>query len=262
MTEIAILIFFGALTGLAAGLLGIGGGVIAVPVLYYTLGHFGYPQDELMHVAVATSLAATIVTALGASLSHYRKRAIRFDALKPIFAGLLFGCAGGALLASHLDNALLRTLFGAAVLPLSLYFFFPRLPSPNFAPRPNNTLALWSLAVGCVSTLLGIGGGLFFVPILLGYKLPMPNAIATSSASTFASALFGTLAFIFFGIKQPQLPGTLGYVCLPAFLAISLSSLAMTPVGAMLAHQLPAAKIKRIFACALAATAIAMLIGD
>lgn len=260
MSEIPIFILFGALTGLLAGLLGIGGGVIAVPVLYYTLGRFGYPDSELMRLAVATSLATTIITAFGASWSHHQKKAIRFDAFKEILKGLFFGCITGAFVAARLENDLLRYIFGSAVIPLSVYFFFPRLPSPSFAPSPNYTLGIWSFFVGFLSTLLGIGGGLFFIPILLGYRLPIRNAIATSSASTFASALIATLAFLFLR-TGPALPYTVGYVCVPAFLAMGLSSLLTTSLGAALAHKLPAAAVKRIFACALLATGLAMILG-
>ena len=262
MIEIWIFIIFGALTGLIAGLLGIGGGVIAVPVLYFTLKFFGYPYEELMHVAVATSLASTVITSFGASWSHHQKKAVRFDALKPILVGLVFGCTGGVLLTYFLENELLRFIFGSAVLPLSAYFFFPNLPSFHFAPRPNFSLSIWSVVVGGLSSLLGVGGGIFFVPILLGYRLPMKNAIATSSASTFASALIGSSLFLCLAEEQPLLPSTFGYIYVPGFLALGLSSLSLTPLGAKLAETLPVSLIKRIFACALAITGLTMLIGS
>ena len=262
MHEILIFIVFGAATGLIAGLLGIGGGVIAVPVLYFTLWGSGFPHDELMHVAVATSLATTVITAFGASWSHHQKKTVRFDALKLIAIGLLFGCTAGVLLTYCLDNALLRFIFGASILLLSVYFFFPQLPSPNLASHPNWSLSIWSVVVGALSTLLGVGGGIFFVPILLGYQLPMKNAIATSSASTLLSAFLGTGLFLLFASTQSPLPHTFGYIYIPGFLAMGASSLSMTPFGTKLAHTLPVGWIKRIFACALSITGVAMLVGS
>jgi len=261
MIEILVFIVFGAMTGLIAGLLGIGGGVIAVPVFYFTLGAFDFPQGDLMHVAVATSLASTVITAFGASWSHHQKKAVRFDALKPIALGLFFGCAIGVILTYCMENDVLRFIFGSAVLPLSLYFFFPKLPSPNFNTKPNWTLTLCSIFVGGIATMLGVGGGIFFVPILLGYHLPMNQAIATSSSSTLFSAFFATCLFLLLESKQPDLPHTFGYIYIPGFLILGLSSLLLTPLGAKLAQTLPIGLIKRIFAVALAITGITMLIG-
>jgi len=261
LIETLIFIAFGAVTGLFAGLLGIGGGVISVPVLYYTLKHAGFPESDLMHVAVATSLASTLITSFGAAWTHHQKKAILRAAIAPIAVGLLIGCASGAVLASYLDNEILSLIFGLAVLPLSVYFFFPRLPSPSLSPGPNWTLSLWGVVIGCFSSLLGVGGGIFFVPVLLGYRLQMKNAIATSSAATLASAFFGSAAFLLLARVHPELPWTVGYINIPAFLAIGLSSLLTAPLGATLAHTLPTGMIKRIFACALAATGITMLQG-
>src|SRR3990167_5729118 len=135
MLIILIFLGFGAIAGLLAGLLGIGGGVIFVPVLYYTLQFLGFPESDLMHIAVATSLTSTVITTTGSSLSHYHKKSIHWKTVKSIFVGLAIGSMGGALLASDLEGDWLRYIFGIALLPFSLYFFFPHLSIPIIAPR-------------------------------------------------------------------------------------------------------------------------------
>lgn len=259
--QILIFLFFGAMTGVLAGMLGIGGGVITVPLLYFVLQYSPFPKDEVMHVAIATALATTFVTSCGAVWSHHQRKAVLYHTLKWIAPGLAAGCIAGAILTFYLPNTLLRYIFGVVVVLLSVYFFFPKLPPLHIASKLNWTLAIWTLVVGCLSTLLGVGGGMFMVPILLGYQMHMKNAVAVSSVTTLVSALFGSIAFIVIAQQAPPLPQTLGYIDLTGFLTLGLSSLLTTAVGVKLAHTLPTPLIKRIFACALAITGVALLIG-
>jgi len=259
--EILIFLFFGAITGILAGMLGIGGGVITVPLLYFVLQYYPFPKEEVMHVAIATALATTFVTSCGATWSHHRRKAVLFHTLKWIVPGLAVGCIAGAILTLYLPNELLRYIFGVVVILLSVYFFFPKLPPLHIASQLNWTMGLWTLGVGCLSTLLGVGGGMFMVPILLGYQMHMKNAVAVSSVSTLVSALFGSIAFIVIAQNASPLPQSIGYINLPGFLTLGLSSLLTTAVGVKLAHTLPTSLIKRIFACALAITGAALLIG-
>jgi hypothetical protein len=261
ITMLFLFLIVGLVTGVLAGLLGIGGGVITVPALYYILYFYGFPQERLMHVCIATALAATCLTSIGSTWSHYRKGSILPAALKIIVPGLVIGCIIGASLTYFLPNAFLRTAFGVMALLLAIYFFFPKLPALYIAPHLNKSLALIGVGVGCLSSLLGIGGGIFMVPALLGYQVHMRNVIATSSAGTLVTALVGTLAYLIIAWHKPHLPNTFGYIEIPAFLAIGLCSFFTTSLGVKLAHTLSPHLLKRIFAFALGLTACAMLFG-
>jgi len=260
MVSTLLFLGFGALAGICAGLLGIGGGVIMVPALYYILRFVGFPENELMHVAVATSLTSTVITTIGASLSHHYKRAIDWKAIRYIAFGLFLGSVSGAILALHLGNELLRYIFGGALLPFSVYFFFPHFPIPKIASHPNWTLGLWSIAIGSLSSLLGIGGGVFMVPLLLSYRLHLKNAIGTSSAATFIAAATGSISFLLLSLNHPSLPNTFGNIEVNAFLALGFSSLITAPFGAKLAHHFSIELTQRFFASALAVTGLSMLL--
>lgn len=258
-----ILIFAacGVLSGTLSGLLGIGGGIVTVPVLYYTLTYLGYPDTQVMQTAITTSLAATFVTTFASTWAHHQKRAIEYSILKYLAPGLLIGCISGAAAAHLISAQFLRIFFGSMATLLGCYFFFPKFPHPNFGPSPNYTLFFFGILVGCLSSLLGIGGGIFTVPILLGYHVSMMGSVATSSAATLFTAFAGSLSYLYISWKSPSsLPDSFSTVDIPAFLAISLTSSLLAPVGVKLSQILPTPIVKRIFALALAATGITMLL--
>lgn len=259
--EIAIFIVLGLCTGVLAGLLGIGGGVITVPALYYILRAYGVPPDHIMHISIATALASTLFTSIGTTWSHYRRKAVMPSILKILIPGLLVGCLLGAILTSYLPSDSLRIIFGCMALILAIYFFFPKLPHFQIAPHPNKSLSFIGVIVGCLSTLLGVGGGIFMVPVLIGYHVPLGNTVATSSAGTLVTAFTGTLLYLWIAKGATPLPDTVGYINISAFLFIGLFSLLTTSWGSKLAHTLSHNLIKRIFALALAGTGIAMITG-
>jgi hypothetical protein len=259
---ILFLIIIGLITGILAGLLGIGGGVITVPALYYLFHFYHFPNDHLMHTCIATALAATLLTSSGSTFSHHQKKALVFPVLKIIVPGLVVGCIAGALISSYLSSNALRIIFGTMSILFALYFFFPKLPPLHIAHQPNKSLALFGIIIGSLSSLLGVGGGIFMVPILLGYKVALKNTIASSSAGTLATAFAGTIAYLFIAHGHSSAPNTIGYIEIPAFLTIGICSLLTTSLGCKLAHTLPPVLIKRIFACALAITGIAMISGQ
>lgn len=258
---LVLFILVGAVTGVLAGLLGIGGGVITVPALYYILYFYDFPREYIMHTSIATALAATFLTSIGSTWAHYQKKAILKTPLMIIVPGLLLGTIFGAPLTEALSSNLLREIFGAMAIVFSFYFMFPRLPNLYIAAKPNFSLALLGIIFGILSTLLGIGGGIFMVPALLGYQIPLRNVVATSSAGTLATALAGSIAYLVVAWDLPHLPETIGFIQIPAFLLIGICSLFTTSLGVRLAHALPALLIKKIFAIALGATGIAMTLG-
>lgn len=259
--EFILFIIVGLFTGVIAGLLGVGGGIITVPALYYILRAYHFPEDHIMHICVATSLAATLFTSIGSSWAHHRRKAMMPSVLKLLVPGLLIGCVAGAVLTSFLPSAVIRILFGILAMLFAIYFFFPKLPPLRIASRPNRTLFFFGLPIGCLSTLLGVGGGIFIVPVLIGYQIALTNVIAISSAGTLATALGGSLLYLWIAKGAAALPDTIGYIHIPSFLLIGLCSLLTTSWGVHLAHELPPVLIRRIFAVALALTGFAMIVG-
>ncbi len=256
-----LLIIIGLITGVLAGLLGVGGGVITVPAMYYLFQFYEFPAPFLMHTCIATALAATTITSSGSSWSHYKKKAIDFSVLKQIVPGLIVGCLAGAFLSRYLSSRALEILFGGMSILFSVYFFAPKRPDLYIAPHPNRSLLLFGLMIGALSSLLGVGGGIFMVPLLLAYQVPLPRTVASSSAGTLATAFVGSLAYLYLAKEPTGIPFTLGYIQIPAFLLIGLGSLATTSLGCKLAHSLHPGLIKKIFATALCTTGLAMILG-
>lgn len=259
MGEVFIFIALGLLSGVLGGLLGIGGGVITVPVFYFVFQYTGMFDDRIMQVAVSTSLASAILTSGVSTLIQWKKRAIHLSIIKLLVPGLAIGCIAGSLIAHYTPSDLLRLIFGAMAILLGGYFFFPRLPNLHISPAPNRTLSFFGLLIGSLSTMLGIGGGSLAFPILLGYQVPVKNASATSSASTLISTFLGSATYLAIAWHKPELPDTFGYIEIPAFLLVSLGSVIAAPLGVKLSHILNVALIKQIFGGSLVLVGLSML---
>ena len=256
--EILIFIFFGILSGILSGLLGIGGGFVTVPALYFIFRYTGMVEDWIMHISVATSLAAVVFTALTACIVQYAKKTIHFSTIKLLIPGLVIGGIAGSIIGRELPGDLLRLVFGVIAILLGVYFCFPRLPF-HISPSPNRSLSFCGLLIGVLSSLLGIGGGSLTFPVLLGYQVPIKNASATSSAATFVTSLLGSVTYLIIAWHREQIPYTFGDIELPAFIAISTGAILATPFGVRLSHTLLASHVKQIFGCTLALVGLSML---
>lgn len=257
-----ILIFYiiiGLVTGLLSGLLGIGGGVISVPALFYILHYYGFDQTHLMHICIATSLGATLITSIGSSFAHHKKHALLPSVLKIIIPGLILGCILGAFITTVLPSHFLQIFFGIMSLLLSGYFLFPTLLRGHIANAPTTSLSLFGVVIGALSTLLGVGGGIFMVPVLLAYRVALQNAVASSSVGTLTTAIAGTGIYLFLSRGNDFGPNMIGFISVPALVGIGVSSLLTAPLGAKLAHILPTHIISKIFAIALAVTGLSMI---
>jgi uncharacterized membrane protein YfcA len=243
------LFFFtiGLLSGVLGGMLGIGGGVITVPALYFIFQSLNLFSDNTMQIAVATSLAASVITSLVSTYFQIKKKAILFSVFRLLLPGLLLGCILGALLAHHISSEWLKISFGVMAVLLGTYFLFPKLPSLHICDKPNWSLSFFGLLIGSLSSMLGIGGGSLTLPVLLGYALHVKNASATSSLSTLMTTLVGSLTYLGLAWNQPKLADTLGYIDLPIFCILSLGSIIAAPFGVKLSHTLDVSLIKRIF---------------
>jgi uncharacterized membrane protein YfcA len=256
---IVLFVAIGGLAGFFAGLFGVGGGFILVPPLLYLFQYQQIHLDQLMHVVIATSLAVTAITSLGSAFGHYRKSAVNFHLLRNYLGGLLLGCVSGAFVANLLPSSILRLIFIGAIFLIGLYFIFFALPSVKHS-WPLFTLNLFGFLIGNLSSMLGIGGGIFSVPLLLWYKQSMPTAVGTSSAATLATVWLGSLTYL---ILAPPLPSgsiVFGYIDIPAFIVLSSASLATVQFGVKVAHIAPVNVLKRVFGVMLLLTGVIMLL--
>lgn len=254
------LIIAGALAGFIAGLLGVGGGIIVVPALFFILGALGVGEAVRMHVAVGTSLATIIVTSLISARSHASRGAADMALLRQWTPGIILGSAAGSVLALMMDGRSLTALFAAIALAMAVQMAFgnPDWRVADERPRGLTAQAIAAM-IGAISALMGIGGGAMSILALSLYGYPIRLAVGTAAAIGSLLAVPGTIGFILGGWGDPALPPfSLGYVNLLAALLILPTSMLFAPLGAKAAHALPMRTLKLAFAVFLAATSIRM----
>lgn len=263
LTLALLLAAIGAFAGLVAGLLGVGGGIILVPALLYGFRGLGYDGPDLMRICLATSLATIVVTSTRSVLSHNRRGAVDWAVLRGWAPGIVLGAVLGVLVAAGLETSALQGVFGGLGLIIALYLAFGRSQWRLGAAMPTGAVrAALSGGVGLLSVLMGIGGGSFAVPMMTLFGRAVHQAVATAAGFGVLLALPSTLAFLLTPVPEAARPPfTIGSVNAAAFAIIVAMTLLTAPVGARLAHALPAAPLRRIFALFLGAVAGNMLIG-
>ena len=260
LTEFALYLMLGAAAGILAGLLGVGGGLIIVPVLAAIFISQSMPAESIMHLALGTSLATIVITSLSSAYSHHKKRAVDWPAVMRLTPGILIGAWLGGVLAGHLDSRTLKPIFACFELIVAAYMLWGKPASPQATQASFVNFSLSGSIIGGVSSLVGIGGGTLSVPWLLWHGGKIHQAIATSAALGFPIALAGSISYLVSGWGQSQLPEhALGYIYLPALFSIIFSSALFAPLGAHWAHQLDTGKLRKLFACALIILATGLL---
>lgn len=261
MIEIGLaLLGAGALAGLMAGLLGVGGGLVVVPVLYTLYDGMGVDPAIRMHVAVATSLLTICATAIASARAHHRAGAIDVALLRGWGPGILIGAVAGVLSAVRISGGALTLFFIFFALGVALWMSLGRKPKPIRPAPPMGLAALpVSVPIGLISVMMGIGGGTLSVPAQALCGVPTHRAVGTASAFGFLIALPGAIAF---GLSQPAVPVALpymwGHLHLAAAAAMAPTTMLLAPVGARLAHRLPERQLRRVFALFLLVTAARM----
>ncbi len=255
-----IFLLCGAVAGVFAGLLGIGGGVIIVPILTFVFTYMKIEPTLIHHLCLGTSLATIMVTAISSARAHNKRGAVRWDVVKAITPGILLGTFSGGLVAANIPAAHLKAIFVCFIYIVALDMLIGKKPKGKHElPGALGTSAV-GVVIGTISSFVGIGGGTMSVPFMSFCSVPMHTAVGTSSAIGFPIAFAGTLGYVVGGFEQTGLPdGTLGYVHVLAFLGIAASSYFTAPVGAKIAHKLPVATLKKIFAIFLIFVASRML---
>lgn len=247
--------------GILAGLLGVGGGIIIVPALFWLFSIINFDPALAMHTAVGTSLATIIATSISSMRAHDKKGAVDWELFKRWLTTLGFGALAGGIAAKFISSQILTLVFAVLALLIAINLFLPKgkviaeeLPSKA---KQGGISGL----IGFVSALMGIGGGTFSVPTMVAYSYPTHRAVGTASALGLIIAIPATIGFIISGWGvQGLLPVSLGYVNIIAALVILPFTIIFAPVGAKLAHALPEKMIKKAFAVFLFATSIKMFL--
>jgi len=260
MNEILLLLITGAFAGTLAGLLGIGGGVIIVPVLVFVFQYQGIDPAIIMHLAIGTSLATIAVTSISSIYAHQAHRAILWPVFKKMVPGILIGAFLGAAIADTLPSQTLKLLFAPFLIAVAIQLGFGKPPKPHRQlPEKAGIFAISGLN-GLISALFGIGGGALNVPFMTWCNIPVRQAVATSAAVGFPIAIAGTIGFVISGWGVENRPDwSIGFVNIPANLSIVTTSALMAPYGAKLAHTIPDKLLKKIFGILLIILAIKLL---
>ncbi|RPJ74041.1 MAG: sulfite exporter TauE/SafE family protein [Desulfobacteraceae bacterium] len=253
---------FGSIAGVIAGLLGVGVGIVVVPILFFLFTSQGAPPEHIMQMALGTSLGSIMFTSVSSFRAHHQRGAVHWDIVRRITPGILVGTFGGTWVAALLSTNFLKGFFA-----LFLYYVSAQMLL-NFKPKPTRQLpgrrGMFGVGgvIGVVSSLVGIGGGTLSVPFMSWCNIPVHHAIGTSAAIGFPIAVAGTLGYIVNGLRVAGLPElNLGYLNIPALFGIALFSMLTAPLGARLAHRLPVVALKRFFAVFLILTATRMVWG-
>ncbi len=255
LPELAAYLGIGAIVGFFAGLLGIGGGLITVSSLALMFAAHGYPPEYVMHMAVGTSLAVIVAGSWSSFRAHHRHGAVDWDVVRAMTPGLFGGVLVGAVVARFLSTAILKYFFLVVMAAITAQMAFSLRPKPSRALPGKPALAAVGVGIGLLSSLMGGGAAAVGVPFLTWCNVSTHRAIGTVAAVGFPLALAGTAGYVVSGWSASGLPaGSIGFVYVPAFVAITIPSMLLAPLGAKLAHRLKGATLRRIFAVFLLVT--------
>lgn len=261
VTMAAMLLGIGAIAGILAGLLGVGGGIVLVSAFYYTFSALGYESPQLMQMCLATSLATIIVTSVRSVLAHNKKGAVDWDILKGWAIGIAAGAIVGVTVASSLRSTALQAIFGILAIIVGLYMALGKSHWRLGQAMPMGVKGfLISPVIGFLSVLMGIGGGSFGVPTMSLFNVPIHRAVATAAGFGVIIAVPSVIGFLLVDMPEGATPPlTIGAVNLVAFGLVIAMTLITAPYGAALAHRTDATRLKRIFGAFLVLVALNML---
>jgi uncharacterized membrane protein YfcA len=253
-------LLIGLVAGFLAGLLGIGGGAIMVPMFVFVFTAQRLPAEHLLHVALGTSMATIIFTSLSSMRAHHSHGAVDWAIARAIAPGMLAGSFAAAIVAGWIPTRPLAMMFTALVLFVGTQLLFDLKPRTTRALPGSAGLFAAGAIIGGVSSLAAAGGAFLAIPFLAWCNVPLRRAIGTASATGFPIALAGTAGYIVQGWHAGGLPpASLGYVYLPALGLVVVMSMLVAPLGARLAHRLPVRRLRTIFALMFYALALRML---
>lgn len=250
----------GAFVGVLAGLLGVGGGTVIVPMLVFSFSWQGIPPELAMHMALGTSMGSIVFTSLSSMRAHARRGGVDWGVLKRITPGILVGTYGGSFVAAQIPTRYLQMFFVAFLAYVVVQMLWGKKPKPSRHLPGFAGLSLVGGGIGLVSSLVGIGGGSLSVPFMLWNNVEIRKAIGTSAAIGFPIAVAGCLGYVVNGHGTADLPPwSFGFLYLPALAGIVAVSVLTVPFGVRLAHTLPVDKLKKCFAVLLIVVGTKML---
>ncbi len=257
---ILLLLLAGSVAGFIAGLFGVGGGIVVIPVTLWVLKNQNIESEYIQHIAVGTSLTVMVFTTFVSSLGHYRKKAIDVNVLKSMAPGIIIGSVIGSMLASSIPSESLQIafiVFAYLIAVKTLAGFNPN--SLWRLPKPIGIFGVGSV-IGGLSGMLGIGGGVFNVPFLLACKVPVKKAVGTSAALSWSVAISGALSYLWSGLQVASLPeGTYGFCYLPVAITLIITTSIFAPIGVRLTHKLSPKLMRIIFGLMLLAVSTKIL---
>jgi uncharacterized membrane protein YfcA len=259
---IFLLVGLGASGGLLAGLLGIGGGIIFVPGIYYVMQGLGIETDKLIHIAIGTSLAMIVPTGLLSARNHWRYGNMRKDLLIKLLPAIIVGTLLGAVFADFISGLFLKLIFASALFLIAIYMLISAFKKRSLLEHPEKLKHhhIAGFGVGFMSALMGIGGATLSVPYMSACGIKVHQAIGTAAAIGVGIALPGALGFLIAGLNEASLPPfSAGYIYLPILILTLPFCMICVPIGARLSRALAADKMKNIFAFFVMIVAIRMI---
>jgi len=261
---IMLLLAIGSVGGFLSGLLGVGGGVIFVPALFFSLSSLGFSGDHAMHIAVGSSLAVVLATGATSAFGHYRRGGLDVATAKAWAPPMVLGVIAGAMVASSVETAVLKEIFAGLTFLMAFYMVFAR-EHAEAKPLRFLTLSVQKcvcFVIGLVSAMLGVGGAVLTVPMMNYVGLPIQRAVGTGAALGVAVALPGILTYMLTGyfVRDTLPPWSVGYVNILTVAMILPSSMLLAPLGVKVSHNMPRRMLRRVFATVLLIVSIRMFL--
>lgn len=259
---LVLMIALSACAGFLAGLLGIGGGLVLVPGLYFIFTTLGYDGAGLMHLAVGTSLAAIIATGTSSARAHWKRGNVSFDLFKKIGVGMVVGVAGGTLIASAVSGIWLQLFFATTLVMLAVLMRLnPEKIKLYEEVPPQPKAGMMGAVIGVICTLMGIGGAALNVPYMTLCNVPIHKAIGTSAALGLLIAIPGAIGFLIIGVGHSVglPPLTFGYINLIALVVIVPVTVLCAPVGVAVGHKFSTTKLRKVFSIFMIVIAVRMI---
>jgi uncharacterized protein len=253
-------LLIGAAVGFLAGLLGIGGGMVMVPMLVFVFKAKGFPAEHMMHLSLATSMATIVFTSLSSVRAHHSHDAVDWRVARAMAPGIVAGALAATLVTGFVPTRPLAVFFAVFMLYASLQMFFEAKPKPSRQLPGAAGLFGVGAGIGALSSVLAAGGAFLSIPFLARCNVPLKRAIGTAAANGFPIAVAGAAGYVLNGLRVEGLPaGCFGYIYLPALAFIVAASMPLAPLGARLAHRLPVKRLRIVFAFLLLGLALRML---
>ncbi len=251
----------GVFVGILAGLFGVGGGIIIVPILDVMLTRQGVAHEFIMHLALGTSLASIVFTSVSSFYAHHKHGAVNWIVVRRIVPGILLGTFLGSCVAAQLSTNFLKIFFVVFLYYVAVQMLSGKKPKPSRQLPGLLGMFVVGNIIGVASSFVGIGGGSMSVPFMIWCNIAVHHAIGTSAAIGFPIAIAGAVGYLYNGLNIPGLPnGSIGYIYLPALAGIVCASVLTAPLGVRLAHSLPVERLKKLFAVLLIVMGTRMLL--